>query len=154
MMIGHLFAGVAEAAVAAAGITYLLRANPEIFQLATPDTSNLAMAPGWNKLRKIWIVLAVLVFLTPLGLLAPGTAWGEWSSDQLKEIGLGFVPAGLQRWENIWSSIFAGYSIPGIGEKTGYILSAAAGVILILLVYLLLTKLGRLHVSKTNMGQH
>lgn len=154
MMIGYLFAGLAEAAVAAAGISYLLRVNPELLQLATQFEQQTMMAPAWNKLRKIWIVLAVLVFLTPLGLLAPGTAWGEWSSDQLKEIGLGFVPAGLQKWENIWSGIFADYSIPGMGEKTAYILSAAAGVILILLVYLLLTKLGRLRVVKDSVPQN
>jgi cobalt/nickel transport system permease protein len=150
MMIGHLFVGLAEAAVAAAGVTYLLKTNPELLQLANSSTEQTMIAPGWNKLRKIWIALAVLIFLTPLGLLAPGTAWGEWSSEQLKQIGLGFVPQGLQKWENMWSAIFTGYSIPGVGERTGYVLSAAAGVILILLIYLLLTKLGRVGASKSN----
>jgi cobalt/nickel transport system permease protein len=150
MMIGHLFAGFAEAAVAAAGITYLIRSNPEMLQFAISSQQHAALSPGWNKLRKIWIVLAVLVFLTPIGLLAPGTAWGEWSSEQLKEIGLGFVPAGLKKWENIWSSVFADYSIPGMGEKTGYVLSAATGVILIFLVYLILTKIGKLRETKTS----
>ena len=32
---------------------------------------------------RLWLVLVVLVLASPLGLLAPGTAWGEWSSAQL-----------------------------------------------------------------------
>jgi cobalt/nickel transport system permease protein len=154
MMIGHIFAGLAEAALTAAGIRYFVHSMPELLQFPSHTQRQFAIAPAWNKLRKIWIAVAILVFLTPLGLLAPGTAWGEWSSQQLTGIGLGFVPAGLQKWENLWSAIFADYSIPGIGEKTGYILSAAAGVILILIIYLILTKLGRLRRNKTAMSQN
>ena len=38
----------------------------------------------------------MLILLTPIGVLAPGTAWGEWSAEELKPT-LGFVPAGLER---------------------------------------------------------
>jgi len=32
-------------------------------------------------LKRYWLALAALVILSPLGLLADGTAWGEWGGD-------------------------------------------------------------------------
>lgn len=141
MVLGHLVAGVAEAVVAAAGVSYLQRSAPELF------VSALSPAPPlpafWRRLRALWIAVGVLVILTPLGLLAPGTAWGEWGSDQLRDLGLGFVPAGLQRMERFWNAAFQGYSIPGAGENTAYILSATLGVVLIAFIFWILTLFGR-----------
>ncbi len=39
---------------------------------------------------KLWIGLAVLIVLSPLGLILPerfkaGDAWGEWGTDGVKE---------------------------------------------------------------------
>jgi cobalt/nickel transport system permease protein len=128
MMIGHVIAGFAEAVVTAAGIAYATRVMPEILLQKNEGAS-------WLKLRNAWLIVAVFMFLTPLGLLAPGTAWGEWSSDQLSEIGLSFVPEGLKKWEGLWTAILPDYTIPGIGENTGYVLSAFAGVVIIVSLF-------------------
>jgi cobalt/nickel transport system permease protein len=134
MMIGHIFAGIAEAVVTAAGIAYVTRVMPEIL---TQKTAELAsQKTEWFRLKQAWLILAVLAFLTPLGLLAPGTAWGEWSTDQLSEIGLSFVPEGLKKWEGLWSALLPDYTIPGIGESTGYVISAIAGVAIIIFIFL------------------
>lgn len=143
MMIGHLIAGIAEAIVTGSGIVYLWRSAPELIQTASVANHSNPLPVFWNRLRALWIFLGILVILTPLGLLAPGTAWGEWGSEQLKEIGLGFVPQGLQRLEGIWNAAFAGYSFPGLGENAGYILSAVLGVSIILVVFWILTALGK-----------
>ena len=55
-------------------------------------------------MRTLWIVLAALVILSPLGLLASGTAWGEWGVEDLHELGLGFVPAGMEQLAGIWQA--------------------------------------------------
>ena len=34
---------------------------------------------GWRATKPLWIALAVLAILTPLGILAAGSAWGEWA---------------------------------------------------------------------------
>ena len=83
------------------------------------------------------------IALPPLGLLAPGTAWGEWSSEQLREIGLGFIPGGLQRWESFWSATFPDYGVPGFNQVSGYLISALLGVVFIAMVFWIFTFLGR-----------
>jgi cobalt/nickel transport system permease protein len=127
MMIGHAIAGFAEAVVTAAGVAYATKMMPEVLL-----QKNAADAV---QLKKAWLILAVLLFLTPLGLLAPGTAWGEWSSDQLSQIGLSFVPEGLKKWEGLWTAILPDYTIPGVGQNTGYVLSAFAGVVIIISIF-------------------
>ncbi|OGQ43795.1 MAG: hypothetical protein A3A85_00740, partial [Deltaproteobacteria bacterium RIFCSPLOWO2_01_FULL_42_9] len=92
--------------------------------------------PAHNPLKPLWIALIILIILTPLGLLAKGTAWGEWASEELKSI-LGYAPAGLQRLEGLWTSIMPGYNIPGFDSPMkstlGYVVSAALGSALIVL---------------------
>jgi len=127
MLIGHLIAGFAEAAVTAAGIAYVTKSAPEL----------ISQSAVGGKLKHAWLVLTLFIFLTPLGLLAPGTAWGEWSSSQLSHIGLGFVPEGLKKWEGFWNAAFPDYLIPGVGENTGYIISAIIGVAIIISIFVL-----------------
>lgn len=141
MLIGHLVAGVAEAMVAAAGVSYVQRSAPEL--LVSSPVMQDSLPTFWRRLRTLWIAVAVLMILTPLGLLAPGTAWGEWSADQLHGLGLGFMPEGLRRMEGFWNAAFGGYAIPGLGENTGYVLSAALGVTIIALIFWLLTLAGK-----------
>ncbi|KCZ73547.1 hypothetical protein ANME2D_00617 [Candidatus Methanoperedens nitroreducens] len=95
-------------------------------------------------MKKLWIGIAILIALTPLGLLASGMAWGEWSSEELQEM-LGYVPDGINKGENLWQSLFPGYSISGLEDSflqsgIGYILSAVIGIGLIYLVTIALGK--------------
>ena len=69
----------------------------------------------------------------PLGLLAAGTAYGEWGPDELKGR-IGFVPHGLKELSGLWDAPMQDYSFPGGGDSrivssARYILSALVGVI-------------------------
>ncbi len=95
-------------------------------------------------MKKLWIGLAILIVFTPLGLLATGTAFGEWGSGELQQT-LGYVPEGIKKGETLWQAIFSGYSVPGLGDSffhssIGYILSAVIGVALIYIATLALGK--------------
>ena len=80
--------------------------------------------------KKLWIALGVLALLTPLGLLASSTAWGERGSDEVKTM-LGYVPAGMAKFSELWHAPLPDYAIPGLGDTVGYILSAMVGIALI-----------------------
>jgi cobalt/nickel transport system permease protein len=147
MVTGHLLAGFAEAVITGGTIAFLQHSAPELLTVtAKPDTP---LPQFWARMRVAWILLALLVFITPIGLLAPGTAWGEWNSDQLRDMGLDFVPSGLQKWESFWQAAFADYTIPGLGERTGYALSAGIGIALILVVFYVMTAIGKRSLPKS-----
>ncbi|MBP2655779.1 MAG: cbiM [Firmicutes bacterium] len=95
--------------------------------------------------KHYWLVLLVLVILSPLGLLADGTAWGEWDADGLKET-LGYVPQGMEQLGDFWQSLFPDYSMNFLGQSTisqyaGYILSAIIGSAIIYAAMILITRL-------------
>ena len=148
MMIGHLtFAGLAEAVISAGLVAYLQVADPGLLR-ATSGTSSeatdaIAARPA-PSLRSLWTVIAVFMLLTPLGILAAGTAWGEWSPAQLVSAAshpdkagspVAAVPAGLQRLSNLWTAPFPAYAPAFIRSRGfGYLLSAMFGVGLLLLI--------------------
>ena len=76
--------------------------------------------------------MAVMVVLSPLGLLAPGGAFGEDHPADLNlgALGLGAVPAGLEQYTGFWShTLLGGYGFNGGDHPSlGYILSAAVGI--------------------------
>ncbi len=97
-----------------------------------------------NTQKKLWIGLAILMVLAPLGLLAEGTAFGEWGTEELQEE-LGYVPSGIEAGGNLWHSLFPDYTVAGfegsfLYSAIGYILSAIIGVGLIYLVTIALGK--------------
>ncbi|MGA9097768.1 MAG: PDGLE domain-containing protein [Methanotrichaceae archaeon] len=79
--------------------------------------------------RNLMIGLVALVILTPLGLLATGTAYGEWGSDEIKEK-LGFVPLGVEKLSGIWNAPLPDYSVSGLDSNIGYIIAAVLGVVI------------------------
>ncbi len=92
---------------------------------------------------KLWIGLLIFMILTPLGLLAAGTAWGEWGTKEIKGL-VGYVPKGLARLSDIWHAPLPDYSFRGWEEapflksSLAYIVSALVGVaIVVAIVYLL-----------------
>ncbi|MGB9590143.1 MAG: PDGLE domain-containing protein [candidate division WOR-3 bacterium] len=84
-------------------------------------------------MKKLWIALGILAVLAPIGMLAPGTAWGEWGIEELEEMGIS-VPAGLQRLSDIHPCVLIpDYSLPNLGENFWvqalvYILSGFIGI--------------------------
>jgi ABC-type spermidine/putrescine transport system permease subunit II len=84
--------------------------------------------------RNLAIGLILLIILAPLGLLAVGETFGEWSPEEVREK-LGFVPPGLEQFSNFWKAPMPDYALPGGGESmtvaaATYILSAVIGVAL------------------------
>jgi cobalt/nickel transport system permease protein len=81
MMAGHLtVAGLAEMVVSGGVVAYLQRMEPDLLRETAHD-AQVREASGGRALKTLWIALAVLAILTPLGMLATGSAWGEWSVD-------------------------------------------------------------------------
>ncbi|OGF53284.1 MAG: hypothetical protein A2Z21_10695 [Candidatus Fraserbacteria bacterium RBG_16_55_9] len=136
MLLGHLaVAGPVEALVTGLVVSWMQRTNPQLFETAGGVTQGATGLSRWA-----WTGLLSLIALTPFGLLAPGTAWGEWSREGLQQLGLGYIPEGFDQWSNLWSAPFSGYDIPALNNSTvGYLLSALAGVVLILGVIFALT---------------
>jgi cobalt/nickel transport system permease protein len=96
--------------------------------------------------------LAALMLVTPLGILAVGSAWGEWSPHDLADGAVrrqiaavsanqalpAGVPQGLERLSSVWTAPFPSYAPPFLRSSSfGYLLSAAFGSGLILLAALL-----------------
>ncbi len=79
MMAGHLtVAGLAEMVVSGGVVAYLQRMEPNLLRATAPGAQTHGES-GWAATKPLWIALAVLAILTPLGILAAGSAWGEWS---------------------------------------------------------------------------
>jgi cobalt/nickel transport system permease protein len=130
MMIGHLtFAGLAEMLVTAGVVAYLQKADGALLQ-----RSSTAAFP----LRRLWQGLAILLVATPLGIIAAGSAWGEWKPQDFK---MG-APRGLERLSSLWNAPLSGYAPSFIGNASlGYLASAIVGVALIVLLLRLLNRL-------------
>ncbi len=134
IMSGHLLvAGIAEAVITALVIAYLQKANEPLLRVFGERES------AGRSYRWLWLGLAAVVLLTPLGLFATGTAWGEWSSTEL-QLSLGFVPEGMAALENAWNAPLSGYGIAGLGLTAGYLISGLLGVAAIALSTLLFGK--------------
>ncbi len=123
MMLGHLtIAGAVEATVTGLVFAWLARTNPQMLE-SFSGGQTVRHRLGWA-----WAALAAAVLLTPIGLLAPGTAWGEWGRAELENLGLGYIPVGYDRWANLWSAPLADYTIPALDANLGYIFSAMLGI--------------------------
>jgi cobalt/nickel transport system permease protein len=156
MMIGHLtFAGLAELIVTGGVFAYLQRTDLSLLKLTAPDAPNaeIIQKNGWRSTRPLWIGLAALMILTPLGLLAAGTAWGEWAAEDFADPAAReqitaasnnhapppAPPKGLARLAGIWTAPIADYAPPFMNSPAfGYIMSAMFGTGLIILVFLLI----------------
>lgn len=100
----------------------------------------------FKQYKKLWLGLIALVILSPLGLIATGTAYGEWSIEELiKEVG--FVPKGLEKMADMWSHApMPDYAVPGlegsfVSSAGGYIISAVVGVALVIGVIAIFSRL-------------
>jgi cobalt/nickel transport system permease protein len=163
MLIGHLtFAGLAEAVIAAGMVSYLQRSDVGLLRgvagLAQTPTPIIAGATPDPSPVRLWWMVACLMLLTPLGILAAGTAWGEWSStafmnpqtrDQIasasgNHVPPSSVPVGIQRLSSLWTAPFPGYAPRFIRNPMfGYLLSAIFGVGFLVLASLLARAVSR-----------
>jgi cobalt/nickel transport system permease protein len=167
MMIGHLtFAGLAEFIVTAGVMAWLQHSDPSLLKLTAPHAIDLFDETGpkvtvkssWRETRRLWIGLAALMILTPLGLLATGMAWGEWGPEDFtnpqareqitaasrNQAPPAQAPEGFKRLASTWTAPIPGYAPPFLrSEAFGYILSAMFGVGLIILTVLLFRRVVR-----------
>lgn len=134
MMIGHItLFGLAEVILTVAVLAFVEKVTPKALD-EIPDQA------AW---KPIYLLMTVLILLTPLGLLATGTAWGEWGVDELAGLAtggsvLGYTPAGMENGFEL-SALFPDYSMAGLPEWTGYILSAVVGVALLVIIFKLIS---------------
>lgn len=146
MVIPHLLvASVVEGLLTGLVIAYLQRSNIAVLE-AAEKPAFAAEVGNFQKLRGLWVGLVVLIVASPLGLLAPGTAWGEWGKAELIAMGFTSVPAGLEQLSTLWGAPLAGYDLPVLGNTNlGYFLSAAVGIVIVALVVWLFTVLLTTH---------
>jgi cobalt/nickel transport system permease protein len=135
-----LVAGVVEGILTAGVVAYLQRAdlarlvpNHPGIPLTAGDVVPRAsrLSPG-----KVAVgFIAVMVVLTPLGLLAPGEGFGEGAPQDLNlhEYGLHAIPSGLQKYNGFWShALLNDYGFNnGDHPDIGYVLSAVVGIAVI-----------------------
>jgi hypothetical protein len=92
--------------------------------------------------KRAWILLTLTALLTPLGMLASGEAWGEWSISDWN------VPRwwrdNAEKIASLWRAPLPDYNIPGwdagLMPYVGYIISALVGIALIYLITKVLSK--------------
>ena len=140
MMIPHLLvAGFVEAAFTVAVFALVRKTAPDL----TYDRMLADTPAGKKKYIPVFALIAALIAACPLGLLATGTAWGEWGADEIAEIvtdgkALGYTPNGL---ETGWSLDvpMPDYALEGMNETLAYILSAIIGVALLLILFKLIS---------------
>jgi len=142
MALAHLtVAGIVELALTAGAVRYLQRANLPLLRInhaAVPDVDGEVGAPARVGRRWAVIGLGSMLALAPLGLIAPGRAFGEdMPADlALNKYHLNAVPNGLRHYAGFWhNALFDGY---GFGNDRhpaiGYLVSAFAGVAAIALL--------------------
>ena len=89
-------------------------------------------------IRYFYYVIIGMLVLTPLGLLASGTAFGEWSNKEL----LGrlrsahistTLPHGMSHGFN-YGAALRDYTVPGTSLPIGYILSGVTAILIFVII--------------------
>ena len=123
MMAGHLtIFGLAEVVFTVVILAFVWKAAPEF----TTEKAKTGLP--------LKVLLGILICAVPLGLLAEGTAWGEWGADEIVSTGAGFTPKGMLHGID-FSSLIPDYSMKGLPDWFGYILSAAIGAAVLIIVF-------------------
>jgi cobalt/nickel transport system permease protein len=164
MMIGHLtVAGIAELVLTAGVVAFLQRTDVSLLAAAA-GRKVLPSPPGASaavtgSLRPLWVMLGVLLVLTPLGLLAAGTAWGEWGAADFSDPAArhemakashgqappAAAPHGLERLSSTWTAPLPDYAPPFLRSAAiGYLLSGMFGAGLVILAVTAIGALARL----------
>lgn len=126
MMAEHLVLfGFVEAIFTTGVLSYLYQTKPNLVNSEVKSN------------KPIYLLLGVLTALVPLGLIAQGTAWGEWSNEELIEQ-IGYVPSGMQNGFS-FESIMPDYSLNGLPAVFTYYLSAIIGVALLIIIFKMLS---------------
>lgn len=119
MVIPHLLVVcILEGAITVTIYQFIKKVSPELIDVK----NNIPLKYGYG-------FILGLILLVPIGLIASGSAWGEWSVDEISNR-LGYLPKGFLNGFN-FNSIIPDYTIAGFTDVSGYIISAIIGVVLI-----------------------
>ena len=147
MALSHLLVvGFVEAAVTALALAFIARTEPELTLAGAATEGSNA-----RDLGRLGIAVAALALLSPLGLVLAarfggGTAWGEWSAEELSKL-TGYLPSGFHRLSSLWRAPLPDYGPPGAEgasvalQSVWYAVSAALGAVAIAAVVLVLRHL-------------
>lgn len=137
MMIPHLLVvGIVEAAFTIAILAFVRKTSPDLLYGDDTKTHTKSRVP-------LFALTSILIAASPLGLLAQGTAWGEWGADEISAIvtngkTLGYTPQGLSKGWTL-QALLPDYAVSGFNEIIGYILSAIIGTALLIIFFKLLS---------------
>ena len=137
MMIPHLLAaGIVEAAFTIAILAFVRKTSPDLLYGDDTKTHTKSHVP-------LFALTAILIAASPAGLLAQGTAWGEWGADEISAIvtngkTLGYTPQGLSKGWTL-QALLPDYAVSGFNEIIGYILSAIIGTAFLIIFFKLLS---------------
>lgn len=142
MMIGHLtIFGLAEVIFTVAVLMFVDSTAPEISN-NQPRTS--------KGTTRVGVLLAVLICASPLGLLATGTAWGEWGAEEFVDM-VNYIPQGLENGPlSSFEAICPDYAIGSLPEWIAYILSAVIGIGIAIIIFKLVSSFMKNKVNYDN----
>lgn len=130
-----LVIGWIEALFTVLVFSFVKKSSPNSIYLANHESkSNIK-----KLLTRFYILISSLVVLSPLGLLASETAWGEWDpSDILSTLtknGLNpHIPTGMVDGFN-FKPLLPDYSLFGVSLPVGYVFSALSAVIILFIIF-------------------
>ncbi len=131
MAIPHLlFFGPLEALGTALAVPYMQRVNE------ARHAKGALSGRSWG----FWALIIFMIMLAPVGLIATGSPWGEWSLEEFKSL-IGYVPDGMRSLERGWRGILPEYGLPSVSSSWGvaalYAISALFGsAAIVFLIYI------------------
>lgn len=138
-------AGPIEGIVTGLVVKYLQKEHIDMLQIYPPQKISDSSILSKINTKKFWYALITLIIFTPLGLLAQGTAYGEWSSEDL-QARIGFIPKGMAKYADKWKALLPDYAVPGLDSSflksgIGYIFSAVVALLIILAITAVISSL-------------
>ncbi len=147
-MFAHgVIAGPIEGIITVVALAYVTKLAPDLLRrgAARLPAQEPEKVSFFRRYKPILIAFLVLIVLTPLGLIATGTAFGEFGTDEIKAA-FGYIPKGMAQMADKWNALMPDYSLPSLGDGQaasigGYILSAVVGIVVVALLIFLMSKL-------------
>lgn len=85
--------------------------------------------------KYLLIFILVVIALSPLGLIAEGPAWGEWSNEEIQAM-VGFIPSSIENAKPLVEAIIPDYEIGGLNPLVSTWASAIIGAGMVFLLLL------------------
>ncbi len=137
MLLAHAFmAGPVEAIVTGLVTRYFQATNPSVIA----DQIAARVEPVKMRLNRMWWAIIGLILLVPLGLLAPGGAFGEDSVEDIKKA-FHFVPKGMAALAGHLHALLQDYGVPNsrfsadapdlFHQSIGYYAAAVVGIAIV-----------------------